>query len=386
MTKSAVAGEDRQDGMAIGRAPAERGLPTGRKIWVDLDNTPHVPFFRPVVRELERRGHAVSLTARDAFQVGELAARAGLDCTRIGRHYGKSRVLKVLGVVWRSVQLLPFVLRERPTLAVSHGSRSQILVCNALRIPCVMIMDYEHAKTPMGLRPRWEIVPEALASERLHCKSASRIRTYSGIKEDVYAAEFVPDMTLGEELRALGAEVLVTVRPPADEAHYHNSGSDDLFVRLMQRLIRTPGVKAVLLPRNGRQETALKNRWPEWFEGSTVTIPRHAVDGLSLVWYSDLVVSGGGTMNREAATLGVPVYSIFLGKSGAVDRRLAQEGRLTIIGTAEEVERRIALVPRRRLGCPAPRVRRALAEIVQHVEEIMRIEGGERCEWTGGGA
>jgi len=85
-----------------------------------------------------------------------------------------------------------------------------------------MIMDYEHAQTPPLVRPRWEIVPEVLFNENLHCKSKERIRTYKGIKEDVYAPEFKPDPDLRRQLQLLDSEVIVTVRPPATEAHYHN--------------------------------------------------------------------------------------------------------------------------------------------------------------------
>ena len=131
-----------------------------------------------------------------------------------------------------------------------------------------------------------------------------------------------------EELGLGPDEIIVTVRPPADEAHYYNPESDVLFHELMARICQTPGVRAVLLPRNAHQEQAIGTTFPEWFENGRTVIPRGAVDGLDLLWISDLVVSGGGTMNREAAALGVPVYSIFRGKTGAVDLMLEEEGRL----------------------------------------------------------
>jgi predicted glycosyltransferase len=270
------------------------------KIWIDLENTPHIPFFKPIIRELERKGYEVVLTARDAFQVIELADRFGLACVKVGRHYGKNRFLKVFGLGWRSLQLVPFLLREKPALGLSHGSRAQILLCNLVRIPTVLIMDYEHAQTPLLLRPRWEIVPEVLLKENLHCKARERIRTFSGIKEDVYAPEFKSDPSLRQQLHLNGSEVVVTVRPPANEAHYHNPESETFFVEFMKRVCSTPGVKAVLLPRNKSQEAQIKASWPEWFKDSQVIIPREAVDGLNLLWHSDLVVSGGGTINREA--------------------------------------------------------------------------------------
>ncbi|MGD0207766.1 MAG: DUF354 domain-containing protein [Verrucomicrobiota bacterium] len=339
-----------------------------------MDNTPHVPFFKPIIRELEKRGYKVVLTARDAFQVCELATQSGLAYTKVGRHYGKNRLLKVLGLAWRSLQLLPFVLRERPIMGLSHGSRAQILLCNLLRIPTVMIMDYEHAQTPLLLRPRWEIVPDVLFNENLHCKAKERIRKYKGIKEDVYAPEFKPDPGLRQQLQLLDSEVIVTVRPPATEAHYHNPESETFFVQFMDRVFRTPGVKVVLLPRNKAQEAQIKANWPQWFESSKVVVPKEAVDGLNLLWYSDLVVSGGGTMNREAAALGVPVYSIFRGKSGAVDRHLQSQGKMTLIESIEDVQNKILLIPRKKNDLPASGPREALREILEQVEDIIRLD------------
>jgi predicted glycosyltransferase len=347
------------------------------KIWIDLDNTPHVPFFKPIIRELERRGHTVVVTARDAFQVCEMAERLNVPCKRVGRHYGKNRFMKVWGLGWRSAQLLPFVMQERPALALSHGSRSQILLSNLLRIPTVLVMDYEHVQTPPLVRPRWEIVPDALVRENLHCKTRERIRTYSGIKEDVYAAEFKPDPTLVQELQLSGAQIVATVRPPANEAHYHNPESDKLFAEFMNWICETPGIKAVLLPRNKSQEAQMREQSPHWFNGSQVVIPKKAVDGLNLLWHSDLVVSGGGTMNREAAAMGIPVYSIFRGKTGAVDRQLEKEGRLSMIQSVDEVKKKIALKARAKTYTPESAPRKALQDIVHHVEDILRAESGQ---------
>jgi predicted glycosyltransferase len=362
-----------QFGFVRRNAPANGlGASSGQKIWIDLDNTPHIPFFKPIIRELEQRGHTIVLTARDAFHVCELADQFGLAYTAIGRHYGKNRLMKIWGLAWRSLQLLPFVSRTQPHLGLSHGSRAQILLCNLIGLPTVMVMDYEHAQTPPLVRPRWEIVPEVLFNENLHCKARERIRTYPGIKEDVYAAEFKPDLALRQELHLTDNAIIVTVRPPADEAHYHNPESDEFFAQFMERACRTSGVKVVLLPRNKAQERQIKASWPGWFEGSKVVIPTRAVDGLNLLWHSDLVVSGGGTMNREAAALGVPVYSIFRGKSGAVDRHLASQGKMILVESLEDVHKKILLIPRKRDFVPASRPREALRQIVEQIEDIMK--------------
>ncbi|MEQ1545114.1 DUF354 domain-containing protein [Methyloglobulus sp.] len=345
------------------------------KIWIDLDNTPHVPFFKPIIRELEQRGYTIVLTARDAFQVCELATLFGLTYKKVGKHYGKNPFLKVLGLCWRSMQLLPFVSREKPMLGLSHGSRSQIFLCNLLRIPTVMIMDYEHAQTPLLLQPKWEVIPAALLNENVQCKNEERILSYEGIKEDVYAPEFKPDGSIVAELNLSDDDIVVTVRPPANEAHYHNPESDALFISFMARVCTTPRIKAILLPRNKLQETQIRNNWPQWFENTHVIIPKQAMNGLNLLWHSDLVVSGGGTMNREAAALGVPVYSIFRGKSGAVDRQLQDEGRLVLIENVEDVSNKIVLQRRSKEITPIGlNPQKVLYTIIGHVDAIMMKE------------
>jgi predicted glycosyltransferase len=356
------------------RMPLSRPHPSTRPItvWIDLDNTPHVPFFAPMIRELRRLGYRVVLTARDAFQVCEVADRHRLSYVRVGRHYGRNVVKKVVGVLWRSLQLLPFCLRYRPDIAVSHGARAQTLLSNLLGIPTIGLLDYEHVRMPLLLHPRWLITPDAIAHDGLSAASR-RIRTYRGIKEDVYVPDFEPDPAFPRELGLREAHVVITVRPPATEAHYHNPEAEVFLNRLMDRIVRTPGARAVLLPRNHRQEEALRNAHARWFLDGAAIVPGHAVDGLNLLWFSDLVVSGGGTMNREAAALGVPVYSIFRGPLGAVDRMLEQEGRLVILRSVEDVDK-IVLARRDKTGAPIDRPRAALRDIVGHVEEIVRIE------------
>ena len=343
------------------------------KIWIDLDNTPHVPFFIPIIRELERRGHEVVLTARDAFQVCELAEKKGLRFIKIGRHYGKNPALKVAGLAVRSLQLLPFSLRQKPGLALSHGARSMNLLANVLGVPTVLIADYEHARTAPFTHPRWTIVPEALSPRGLP-SPIRNVRYYRGIKEDVYAPDFRPDPGLPRDLGLAEGRLIITVRPPADEAHYYRPESDVLFHELMDRICRTEGVQAVLLPRNIHQERNLRTAFPAWFEGGRTIVPGHAIDGLDLIWISDLVVSGGGTMNREAAALGVPVYSIFRGTAGAVDLGLEARGLLTMVRDKDEVWSKIAFV-RRDKSRPADHApRAALEDIVEHIEDIIRIE------------
>ena len=355
--------------------PRHKQLTTahGVKIWIDLDNTPHVPFFIPIIRELKHRGHQVILTARDAFQVCELAEEKGLRYIKIGRHYGKNPIMKVFGLLWRSAQLLPFCIRQRPGLALSHGSRSQSLLCKLMRVSAVEFFDYEHARSVPLVHSRWIIMPEVLCGEKFFMKP-KYIRHYRGIKEDVYVPEFKLDLSLLAELGLRQEEMVITVRPPANEAHYSNPESDALFIEFMSRICQTPKVRAALLPRHHIQEQAFRADYPEWFKDSKTFVPPRAVDGLNLIWLSDLVVSGGGTMNREAAALGVPVYSIFRGKTGAVDRMLEREGRLTMIRRVDDVWTKIRFVRREINKQPDIKPKPALQDIINHVEDIIRIE------------
>jgi predicted glycosyltransferase len=235
-----------------------------------------------------------------------------------------------------------------------------------------MIDDYEFSRFPPLMKPSWEIVPEAISADSLCCPR-ERVVKYSGIKEETYVPDFRPDPSILSELGLRDTELIVTVRPPPTEAHYHNAASEALFVHFMSFVQRRPDVTVVLLPRNKSQEAQIKKQWPHWFSHSKIIVPDKAVDGLNLLWYSDVVVSGGGTMNREAAALGVPVYSIFRGAIGAVDKYLAREGRLVLIESADDIQNKIVLKRRAKAGVPDKKPLKALNEIVSHVENIIRL-------------
>ena len=350
-----------------------------KRIWIDLDNTPHVPFFHPIIRELERAGHKVDVTARDAFQVCALADHHGLTYTTVGRHYGANRGLKVAGTLWRAAQLLPFVVREKPDISMSHGSRPLVIVSGLARVPSMLLFDYEHAERIPFVRPALGVAPASIDGSALAKYFRYGVRSYDGLKEDVYAASFRPDASILKNLGVGEQEILVTIRPPATEAHYHNPEAETLFVEVVEFLGATPGVRMVILPRTaGAQTEFVQRTWPRWCEARQVIIPDHALDGLNLIWFSDLVVSGGGTMNREAAALGVPVYSIFRGKLGAVDRYLAQEGRLVLIESRDDVRSKIRVMKRPKAAGPSGADRPALRQILNAVNELMELSDGRR--------
>jgi uncharacterized protein len=361
----------------MGKAPR-----SGRKVWIDLENSPHVPFFRPIIEELEDRGCEVVLTARDCFQVCELADMAGLKYHKIGRHYGKRRIAKVMGLGIRVLQMTPLILRERPAISVTHGSRSSFVVSAMLGIPSITIADYEYADHSLtawlgSMRKKWVMTPEVIPSDIFEKSGLpkNRVLHYPGIKEDVYTPFFQPNPSLKDALGIRPDDVVVTIRPPATEAHYHNPESEKLLTAVFNLIGMHPEVKTVLLPRTQRQEAELRRANPDLFAAERIVVPKHAVNGLDLIWYSDLVISGGGTMNREAAALGIPVYSLFRGKMGAVDKYLAETGKLVLLESEQDVREKLKLVPRSKTLPSRSKQRVTLEAIVDHISAVMENKG-----------
>jgi predicted glycosyltransferase len=340
------------------------------KIWIDIDNSPHVPFFRPIVEELQKRGYEIELTGRDIYQVCELLEFFNLPCKVIGKGYGKNTVLKVLGNCLRAAQLIPTAGKFHADLAISHGSRAQVLVSKLLGIPTVMMHDYEHSTKTGFIEADYVFMPDVIPSNSMSSRSETVFK-YPGLKEDVYVPQFVPDFSSLSPLGISQDQIIVTLRPPATEAHYHNPEAELLFAEVLRFMSENPLVRGVVLPRNQRQGDQLRRHWPKLISSGSLIIPSSPVDGLNLIWFSDLMVSGGGTMNREAAALGVPVYSVFRGKIGAVDKYLAENGRLILLDNLKDVRTKVVLAHRNRPFLPDDSVRPALQTIVNNIISIL---------------
>jgi len=339
------------------------------KIWIDLDNAPHVPFFAPIIDELQKRGYNVVVTARDRFRVSELATMHHIPHELIGGNHGKLKLVKGLGVVYRAFKLGPFAQREKPDLAISHGSRSQIIFTRMAGIPSVVLFDYEHASRIPFIDYDNFIIPEVIPAEVIKVKHRY-IGKYPGIKEDVYVPRFRPTEGVLDEFGIDADRIVVLIRPPATDAHYQSPKSAALFRVVMDYVSADPETAIILLPRNEQQETMVRETWPDLIGAGKLVIPEKAMEGLNLMWHSDLVISGGGTMNREAAALGVPVYSIFRGETCYVDRYLTESGRLIMVESPQEVACKIRLEKWQRPEEPMKSSNRTLQVIVDELEAI----------------
>ena len=308
------------------------------RIWIDLANSPHVPFFRSLTNEFEKLGHEVIVSARSFAETVPMAEAAGFAPEVIGGHGGGALAGKAGNLVQRAMALARWARGKKLGMAVSHNSYSQILAARALSLRAVTLMDYEH-QPANHLAFRFAsriIVPRAFPEEALKRYGAQpgKVRRFDGLKEDVYLADFQTNAQFANQLRHLGiglSDVLVTVRPPASEALYHRF-ENELFEQLLNHLRAAPDTKVLLLPRSDSQ----RQTYAKAMSGKLI-VPSQVLDGPNLIAHSDLVISAGGTMNREAAALGVPAASIYAGAWAAIDEQLIKQGRLIKITSPEDV-------------------------------------------------
>jgi hypothetical protein len=312
-----------------------------------------VLVLRPVIEQLRRDGHEVEVTARDFAQTLGLCERFGIEYTAIGRHRGSHLAAKARGLVERSFALARWARARRFDIACGHGSNDVTIAAKLLRIPCSTMFDYEWATVQHNVNCRLArsvVVPDAIPPERLYRYGArGKLHPYEGLKEEYYLADFEPDEAVLQQLRLDRSEPIAVVRTPPAVSLYHRF-ENDLFAQVLMGL---RGKQAVVLPRTTEQRRELGR-------SGGLIVPENAIDAQSLIYYADLVVSAGGTMNREAVALGTPVVTVFEGRLGAVDERLIAEGRLKRLERADQVE-----LAKRPEGDHAERIRRDPAVITE---------------------
>ena len=299
----------------------------------------HVLVFRPVIERLRRRGHEVELTARDYSQTVELLRMHSIDATVFGRHGGASRPRKALALAQRTFAMRRFGRGRDFDLAIAHGSNDLAIAAAMLRIPAANTFDYEFAVAQhnVGCRlARRVLVPDRIPAERLRRYGVGprKLVQYPGLKEEYYLADFEPDARVLEDLGVDRDRIVVVFRPPPEVALYHRA-ENPLFPRVLERVGTDPGVHAVVIARTDEQRDHVRG-----LEFPSLIVPDHAVDAQSLIAFADLVISAGGTMNREAVALGTPVYTSYRGRMGGVDEALIREGRLRPLTDADSIELR----------------------------------------------
>jgi predicted glycosyltransferase len=341
-------------------------------IWIDLDNAPHVLLFEPLIAELQARGHDTLVTARDYGFTVEMLDQKGIDYDRVGRHSGKNPVRKVLGLAGRVAALMRWARGRKIDVAVSHGSRGIVVASSLLRIPSLTMYDYEFVSTGIFRLSSRILLPELLSDEAVSNLGVARDRVnrYPGLKEEVYLGSFTPDPSIKVDLNIPDDKVVVVVRPPATEAHYHQEISDRMLDAVLELLLKLDNVVGVIVPRTQAQATTLLRTVKN---AVNIRLLTSAVNGLNLMWNADLVVGAGGTMNREAALLGVPVYSAFMSKAGEIDKALSRQGKITFLRDTDAVANiRFEKRPRNDFAKEAAGRQRRSREVICYVcDEIL---------------
>jgi predicted glycosyltransferase len=328
------------------------------KVWIDMTASAHPLVFRPLVERLEAGGSTVEISARQYAQTLQLIEQHGMTATAIGHHGGRSRVGKASSLVSRMRALRHWARGRDFDVALAHGSHELTLTARRLGIPSATTFDYEWAwlQHELGCRAATKVVvPDSIPVERLARYGARppKLLQYAGLKEEYYLSDFEPDPGVLAGFELDPARTLVVLRPPPDVSLYHRH-SNPLFPLTLQHLGSLDSVNAVVLPRTEEQRTYVRS-----LALPSVIVPEQAVDAQSLIALSDVVVSAGGTMNREAAALGVPVYTTYGGRLGGVDEELIRQGRLRPLTDPRALELR-----KRDATATAERIRRDPGELL----------------------
>jgi predicted glycosyltransferase len=307
------------------------------RIWMDMTAPAHVLVFRPIIERLRAQGHDVELTARDYAQTVQLLELHGIEARVFGRHGGASRSRKLAALVSRTVSARRFAAKGDFDLAVAHGSNDLAIAAASLGVPALNTFDYEFAATQHHIGCRLAnrvMIPDRIPPDRMERYGAGpdKLVQYPGLKEEYYLADFEPDQGIMDRMGVDQSRVSVVVRPPPDVSLYHRK-SNKLFPEVLNFVGNHEGVQAVVLPRTEEQRQFVKA-----LGLPSVIVAERAVDAQSLIALADLVVSAGGTMNREAVALGTPVYTTYGGRLGGVDEALMHEGRLRPLTSARALE------------------------------------------------
>jgi len=327
------------------------------KVWIDMTAPAHVLVFRPLMKLLRERGAEIQVTSRDYAQTLQLLALHGIEAEVIGKHGGRSRLGKARSMASRLRTLRHWAKGRNFDIALAHGSHELTMTARRYDIPSATTFDYEFAwlQHQLGCRAATKVVvPDSIPPERLakYGTEPPKLLQYPGLKEEYYLADFEPDRSVLERFELDPSRTLVVVRTPPDVSLYHRR-SNPLFPQVLDYLGRQETVRAIVLPRTAEQRDYVRS-----LVLPSVAVPQEAVDAQSLIALADLVVSAGGTMNREAAALGVPVYTTYGGRLGGVDEALIREGRLRPLTDPRALD----LAKR---GDGAARVRRAPGEMLK---------------------
>ncbi|MEO0106420.1 MAG: DUF354 domain-containing protein [candidate division WOR-3 bacterium] len=341
-----------------------------KTIWFDFENAPHVWVLKPIYDYFNEKGYECICSARNFSYTIDLLKNAGIKADTQGFIVSKNKLIKIISTFMRVCKLVYLYKRRKIDLAISHGSRTQILAAKILRVPVISMDDYEKSDQLLVKFVERLIVPEVI-DKSTWGKYQNKIVSYPGLKEHIYLCNFPKPRAILKRLELNNDRVIIVLRPEAPTSHYYDRKSTELLWCILKYLIQFKNIIIILFPRNKSQAKKITHFFDKWRVNYTLPSPKFY--SFEIVSIADLVIGGGGTMLREAASLGIPTYSYFTGPWGDVDKYLLKEGYLAKIESEEDIKK-IVIKKKNRNLC---RVNSATKEfVINYLENYLACQTG----------
>jgi len=290
-----------------------------KTLWFDITNTPHVHFLSPIINRYRSRADIV-ISVRDYVETIALARhKFKTKFLVVGQHGGRNKIRKVSKMLNRLS-----ALRMRVNgfdFALSCGGFEACLLAKWRHKSSIVFDDNDISPNWMYSRfASYSFFPDAVPMNILLTQGFKPQTTYQyrGYKEDIYIADYDPDSTF---LDSIPYRDYVVVRPENKMANYVESRTRSIVPELL-RTLSNSGIRILYLPRTDSERKYA-------YDVDSVFIPRTTVNGLDVCFFSRAVISGAGSLTREAVCLGKPAISFYPGKRLlAVDKKMIQDGWL----------------------------------------------------------
>lgn len=297
-----------------------------KTIWFDITNVPHVNFLLPIINRYKGQYNYVFSIRDFAETKGLFEMKIPYPYIIIGKHEGGNKVKKILGVAKR-IHLLNKQIPDFD-IKISVGGDASCIVAKLRGKKSITFDDNEKAPNwryaPFSDLAFWpKAIPTDVLRKQLFKKN---LYQYDGYKEDMYLADYVPDEHF---IDILPWKDYVIVRPENINANYVEGNSS--IVPSLLRELKKLNKNVLFLPRY-----EFDRKYAEGFDN--IFIPNGAINGLDACFYAEAVLTGAGTMAREAACLGIPAVSFFAGKRLlTVDQSLINQGKMFFSRDAEAI-------------------------------------------------
>jgi predicted glycosyltransferase len=322
---------------------------SSKRIWIDLDDSTQIPFFAPIVKNLEEKGYNVLISGRNYSKIKLLADLYNLDYIPTAKQFDKNNFTKILNSFFRSFQLLLFVIKSKPTIAITHGSVSQMIAAFILRIPIAMFLDYEFIRAlPTLIKPNIIFMPNILYNN-LHSSFGTKIFSYPGRKEDIYLHNFAPDSNIITNLKIDTSSIIIFIKLQSYKNFDKDYQRKQLFQEIIKMLTNNETTRTIILLQDELGKAEILKYFNIDLNSEKLLIQTEIIDELNLLWHSDIVISDSRSLNREASSMGIPVYNIFHDKLGAVDSHLVKNNRLILIENIKDVRTKIQIKKKQKL-------------------------------------